>query len=140
MERDKMLDVTLAQIEKQFGKGAVMRLGEHSMSQGIAVIPTGSLALDLAHGPSATREPQARALQGSASEMLRGERALTASAMLFALLKVRPSPFCVLDEVDAPLDEANVGRFGEMLCTSARCAISLSRFAGSITDSARTDR
>jgi len=50
MERDKMLDVTLAQIEKQFGKGAVMRLGEHSMSQGIAVIPTGSLALDLALG------------------------------------------------------------------------------------------
>jgi chromosome segregation protein len=44
-----------------------------------------------------------------------GERALTASAMLFALLKVRPSPFCVLDEVDAPLDEANVGRFGEVL-------------------------
>jgi chromosome segregation protein len=44
-----------------------------------------------------------------------GERALTASAMLFALLKVRPSPFCVLDEVDAPLDEANVGRFSEVL-------------------------
>jgi chromosome segregation protein len=44
-----------------------------------------------------------------------GERALTAAAMLFALLKVRPSPFCVLDEVDAPLDEANVARFGEVL-------------------------
>jgi chromosome segregation protein len=44
-----------------------------------------------------------------------GERALTASAMLFALLKVRPSPFCVLDEVDAPLDEANVGRFSDLL-------------------------
>src|SRR5437879_56467 len=50
MERDKMLEVTLAQIEKQFGKGAVMRLGEHSMSQGVAVIPTGSLAMDLALG------------------------------------------------------------------------------------------
>ncbi len=44
-----------------------------------------------------------------------GERALTATAMLFALLKVRPSPFCVLDEVDAPLDEHNVGRFREVL-------------------------
>jgi recombination protein RecA len=50
MERDRMLDVTLAQIETQFGKGAVMRLGEHSMSQGVAVIPTGSLAMDLALG------------------------------------------------------------------------------------------
>lgn len=44
-----------------------------------------------------------------------GERALTAAAMLFALLKVRPSPFCVLDEVDAPLDEHNVGRFSRTL-------------------------
>lgn len=44
-----------------------------------------------------------------------GERALTAAAMLFALLKVKPSPFVVMDEVDAPLDEANVGRFGDVL-------------------------
>jgi recombination protein RecA len=50
MEREKMLDVTLAQIERQFGKGAVMRLGEHPAGQGVSVIPTGSLALDLALG------------------------------------------------------------------------------------------
>src|SRR5437870_5168250 len=50
MERDKMLDVTLSQIEKQFGKGAVMRLGEHPMGNGVSVIPTGSLALDIALG------------------------------------------------------------------------------------------
>jgi recombination protein RecA len=50
MEREKMLDVTLSQIERQFGKGAVMRLGEHPAGQGIAVIPTGSLALDIALG------------------------------------------------------------------------------------------
>src|SRR6185436_5463285 len=49
-DRDKMLDVTLAQIEKQFGKGAVMKLGEHPMGAGISVIPTGSLALDIALG------------------------------------------------------------------------------------------
>jgi len=44
-----------------------------------------------------------------------GERSLTAVALIFALLKVSPTPFCILDEVDAMLDEANVGRFCELL-------------------------
>ncbi len=50
MDREKMLGVTLSQIERQFGKGAVMRLGEHPAGQGVSVIPTGSLALDIALG------------------------------------------------------------------------------------------
>ena len=44
-----------------------------------------------------------------------GERALTAVALLFAILRVSPAPFCVLDEVDAMLDEANIGRFRALL-------------------------
>ncbi len=44
-----------------------------------------------------------------------GERALTATALLFAFLMVRPAPFCVLDEVDAPLDGANVEKFADLL-------------------------
>ncbi|KMY66038.1 hypothetical protein AAU61_18915 [Desulfocarbo indianensis] len=44
-----------------------------------------------------------------------GEKAMSVAAVLFALFLIRPAPFCVLDEVDAPLDEANVGRFHDLL-------------------------
>ena len=44
-----------------------------------------------------------------------GERALTATSLLFALYMVKPSPYCMLDEVDAPLDDANIGRFVALL-------------------------
>jgi chromosome segregation protein len=49
-----------------------------------------------------------------------GERSLTAVALVFALLKVSPTPVCVMDEVDAMLDEANVGRFRELLVELSR--------------------
>ncbi|HEX9987984.1 MAG TPA: chromosome segregation protein SMC [Chloroflexia bacterium] len=61
----------------------------------------------LAQAPGKRMQPLA-ALSG-------GERALTSAALLFALLKVRPVPFCVLDEVDAALDESNVTRFRSAL-------------------------
>ena len=44
-----------------------------------------------------------------------GEKALTAIALLFAILRVNPVPFCILDEVEAPLDEANVDIFGKFI-------------------------
>ncbi len=51
-----------------------------------------------------------------------GEKTLTAMALLFASFLIRPTPFCILDEIDAPLDEENIGRFTEVLCELARSA------------------
>ena len=44
-----------------------------------------------------------------------GEKALTAVALVFSIFELNPAPFCLLDEVDAPLDDANVGRFSQMV-------------------------
>ncbi len=49
-----------------------------------------------------------------------GEQALTALSLLFAVFRSNPAPICVLDEVDAPLDEANVGRFCDLVEDIAR--------------------
>jgi chromosome segregation protein len=51
----------------------------------------------------------------SITQLSGGEKTLTATAMLFAIYLIKPAPFCILDEVDAPLDDANVGKFTNMI-------------------------
>lgn len=68
----------------------------------------------LATGVDIVAQPPGKRLQ-NLSLLSGGEKALTAAALIFAIFELRPSPICILDEVDAPLDEANVGRFAEMV-------------------------
>jgi len=65
-------------------------------------------------GIQISAKPPGKQLQ-SVSLLSGGERAMTAVALLFAIYMVRPSPFCILDEVDAPLDEGNINRFIRVL-------------------------
>jgi chromosome segregation protein len=84
-----------------FGGGhGEMRLSEPDSS--------GDCGIDIVAQPPGKRLQNILLLSG-------GEKALTALALLIAVFRYQPSPFCILDEVDAPLDEANVGRFNKML-------------------------
>jgi chromosome segregation protein len=84
-----------------FGGGTgEMRLTEPDSS--------GDAGIDVVAQPPGKRLQNVLLLSG-------GEKALTALALLIAIFHYRPSPFCILDEVDAPLDESNVGRFTKML-------------------------
>ena len=81
---------------------------------GTARLELGEVDEDGLPGIEIHAQPPGKKL-GSLALLSGGERSLTAVALLFALLQANPSPICVLDEVDAALDEANVGRFVEEL-------------------------
>jgi chromosome segregation protein len=84
-----------------FGGGmAEMRLTEIDSS--------GDAGIDVVASPPGKRMQNVLLLSG-------GEKAMTALALLIAIFRYQPSPFCILDEVDAPLDEANVGRFTRLV-------------------------
>ncbi|MEE4211327.1 MAG: hypothetical protein V2I43_18915, partial [Parvularcula sp.] len=73
----------------------------------------------LAAGVEIFASPPGKKLQ-SLSLMSGGEQALTATALIFAAFRTNPAPICVLDEVDAPLDDANVDRFCNLLALMAK--------------------
>jgi chromosome segregation protein len=68
----------------------------------------------LESGIEVTAKPPGKKLQ-SITLLSGGERSMTAVALLFSIYMIKPSPFCVLDELDAPLDESNIGRFVKVL-------------------------
>jgi len=93
-----------AKFEKYFprlfggGKASLQLTGDDLLSTGVSVFAQ----------PPGKRISNLQLLSG-------GEKALTAVSLVFAFFELNPSPFCMLDEVDAPLDDANVGRFCELV-------------------------
>jgi len=97
---DKVNDGIKELFPRLFGGGhAYLELtGEDLLDTGVTVMAR----------PPGKRNSSIQLLSG-------GEKALTAVAMVFAIFQLNPAPFCMLDEVDAPLDDANVGRFCQMV-------------------------
>ncbi len=106
--RERFLE-TFKQIQRNYQDvfSRLMRGGEGKLALQEGVDPL-EAEIEVNARPTGKKMRGVRALSG-------GERALTATALLFALYMVKPSPYCILDEVDGPLDDANIGRFVELL-------------------------
>jgi len=105
----KQFEVTFAQIRKNFEYTFQTLFGGGRAD--IELVQTDDV---LESGIEIVAQPPGTKLKGI-SLLSGGQRTLTAVALLFALYLVKPSPFCLLDELDAPLDESNIGRFTELL-------------------------
>ncbi|NBB70129.1 MAG: AAA family ATPase, partial [Alphaproteobacteria bacterium] len=111
--RARLLDAFKA-VEGHFGALFTRLFGGGRAELRLAEDPEDPLnaGLDLAASPPGKRLQALSLLSG-------GEKALTAIALIFAFFRTQPAPLCVLDEVDAPLDDANVGRLGELMAEIA---------------------
>ena len=105
----QQFEVTFEQIKKNFSYTFEILFGG-----GRAALELVESADVLESGIEIVAQPPGTKLKGI-SLLSGGQRALTAVALLFALYMVKPSPFCLLDEIDAPLDESNISRFTELL-------------------------
>lgn len=102
-------DETFAVVNQAFGEYFTRFFGGgHATMNVIRPEDGGELGVEVTAQPPGKRISSLTQLSG-------GERSMTSVALLFALLAVNPAPVCVLDEVDAALDEANVGRFADTL-------------------------
>jgi chromosome segregation protein len=105
----KQFEVTFEQIKKNFAYTFETLFGG-----GRAVLELIQAEDILESGIEIVAQPPGTKLKGI-SLLSGGQKTLTAVALLFALYMVKPSPFCLLDELDAPLDESNIGRFTDLL-------------------------
>ena len=101
---------TFAKVRDNFGQMFKTLFGDRAQANLIMVDENDPLE----SGIEIIAKPPGKKLQ-SISLLSGGERSLTAVALLFSIYMVKPSPFCVLDELDAPLDESNIGRFVRVL-------------------------
>ncbi len=102
LETFKMIQVEFKNVFKELFKGGTAEL---KLTDPNNILETG---VDISALPPGKKLQHISLLSG-------GEKALTSIALLFSILKIKPIPFCLLDEVEAPLDEVNIGVFGNFL-------------------------